>query len=375
MIDSQDILPPAPSRGRAYVALFCGVLAMVLSPLFIRWSEAPGLVTAFYKMFITPVILTPVVIYAARKKIVPFVASLRYAVLGKPPAKDLAHSDVDGSRLSDRDRAVSPRKAFPTGTDGAAAFSLSDLKIFLFPLAAGFFSAMDHGLWATSIKMTSVANSTLLNNLSPLWVGLFSLVVWREKLKSRFWLGLAAAFLGTTLVLGSNVFSGGGVSGGDLIAILSSVFYGGFFLVSKKGRRALSVLYYLWAFSAAGAACLFVATRLFGMPLTGYSLRTNLIFLATSLVVQLVAYACITYALGALPASIVAPTMVLQPVLTALIAIPFAGEGLGIAQVVGGVLTLGGIWVVNQAEEKHPAAADSYSSERLALPEVEGEQP
>lgn len=310
---SQPSTHPAPGRGRAYAALICGVLAMVLSPLFIRWSEAPGLVTAFYKMFIAPLILTPVVIYAARKEIVQFVVSLRSGV-----------SDGGGNPLL-------------------------RLSVFVFPLAAGFFSAMDHGLWATALGMTSVANATLLNNLSPVWVGLFSLVVWREKLKSGFWLGLAAAFLGTALVLGSNLFSGGGLSGGDLLAILSSAFYGGFFLFSRKGRKVLSVLYFLWSFSAAGAACLFVATRLFGMPLTGYSLRTDLIFLATSLVVQLTAYACITYALGVLPASIVAPTMVLQPVLTALVAIPFAGEGLGIAQVVGGLMTLGGIWVVNKA--------------------------
>ncbi len=326
MTASQSVPQPAPSRRRAYAALWCGVVAMVLSPLFIRWSEAPGLVTAFYKMFLAPVILTPVVIYAARKELAQFVMALRCAVSGEPPARG--------------------------GAKALARSKVKGLKIFLFPLAAGFFSAMDHGLWATAIGMTSVANSTLLNNLSPVWVGLFSSVVWREKLKSRFWLGLAAAFLGTALVLGSNLFSGGRVSsGGDSLAILSSVFYGGFFLVSKKGRRVLSVLYYLWSFSAAGAACLFVATQLFGMRLTGYSLQTDLIFLATSLVVQLGAYACITYALGALPASIVAPTMVLQPVLTALIAIPFAGEGLGLAQVVGGLLTLGGIWVVNKAEE------------------------
>lgn len=310
-----------PNRGRAYAALFCGILTMVFSPLFIRWSDAPGLVTAFYKMFITPVLLTPVVIFAARKEIAQFARPRSSAAPGELPA---------------------PR--------GAVGRDLSALKVFVFPLAAGVFSALDHGLWATALGMTSVANATLLNNLSPVWVGLFAIVVWREKLKSSFWLGLAAAFVGTALVLGSSMFSGGRLSGGDFLAILSSVFYGGFFLISKKGRQSLNVLYYLWSFAASGAACLFVITQVAGLQLTGYSPQTNLIFLANSLVVQLIAYACVTYALGALPASIVAPTMVLQPVLTALMAIPLTGEGLGAAQVIGGLLTLGGIWVVNQSE-------------------------
>jgi drug/metabolite transporter (DMT)-like permease len=51
-----------------------------------------------------------------------------------------------------------------------------------------------------------------------------------------------------------------------------------------------------------------------------------------------------------LPASLAAPTLLGQPVLTALLAIPLLGEGLGAAQVVGGVVVLAGIWLVHRAE-------------------------
>lgn len=284
------------TRTRAYFALVGGVLSLTLSPLFVRWSEAPGLVTSFYKMFITPVLLTPVVFY-------------------------FAHN-----------------------------YGWPQKKAFLFPIAAGIFSAIDHGFWATALAQTTVANATLLNNLSPLWVGLFALIVWQQKLHLRFWFGLFAAFIGVSLVLGSNIFVRTNFACGDLLAILSSVFYAGFSLITQKGRRFLSVLFYLWAFSFSGAACLFLATRSLGMPLAGYSPRTELIFLATSLIAQLCAYSFITYALGTLPASIVAPTMVLQPVLTALLAIPFVGEGLVLSQVAGGLLTLGGIYLVNAGQ-------------------------
>ena len=58
----------------------------------------------------------------------------------------------------------------------------------------------------------------------------------------------------------------------------------------------------------------------------GFDNRTWIVFLASALVSQVIGYMALAYALGHLPASIVAPTMVLQPVVTALLAIPLLGE-------------------------------------------------
>ena len=59
-------------------------------------------------------------------------------------------------------------------------------------------------------------------------------------------------------------------------------------------------------------------------------------------------YFSIAYALGHLPASVVSPTMVLQPVLTALLAIPLTGENLSPLQWMGGLAAVvGGIYLVN----------------------------
>jgi drug/metabolite transporter (DMT)-like permease len=60
----------------------------------------------------------------------------------------------------------------------------------------------------------------------------------------------------------------------------------------------------------------------------------------------------LAYALGHLPASIVAPTMVLQPVVTAILAIPFLGEIPTIWQGIGGAIALAGIYVVNRSHQQ-----------------------
>jgi drug/metabolite transporter (DMT)-like permease len=65
---------------------------------------------------------------------------------------------------------------------------------------------------------------------------------------------------------------------------------------------------------------LFVINMVLRYPITGFDTQTWIVFVSTALVSQLIGYMALAYALGHLPASIVAPTMVLQPVVTAILA-------------------------------------------------------
>ena len=89
-----------------------------------------------------------------------------------------------------------------------------------------------------------------------------------------------------------------------------------------------------------------------GNSISGYSAQSWLVFFATALVSQIIGYMSMTYALGHLPASVVSPTMVGQPITTAILAIPLLGEIPTGLQVVGGVIALAGIYIVNQAHSK-----------------------
>jgi drug/metabolite transporter (DMT)-like permease len=88
------------------------------------------------------------------------------------------------------------------------------------------------------------------------------------------------------------------------------------------------------------------------MPITGYPLQSYLAFIGAALVSQAGGYLAVGYALGHLPASLVAPTMLGQPVVTALLAIPLLGESLTSSQVIGGAAVLAGIYIVHTSREK-----------------------
>ncbi len=72
-------------------------------------------------------------------------------------------------------------------------------------------------------------------------------------------------------------------------------------------------------------------------------------FLALALVTQVGGYLAVVYAIGHLPAAVVSPTMLGQPLVTALLAIPLLGESLNWTQIVGGGIMIAGVGLVHRS--------------------------
>lgn len=305
-----------------YLALVSGVLALSFSGLFTRWAaEAPGPVIGLYRLTVTTLVLAPVFFYRRRK------LQLTGGLVPLLPG-----------------------------------------AVLIFPLLGGLSSALDLSLWASAIRHTVVANATLLNNIAPLWVALVAWLLFREKLTPLFWGGLALTLSGSLLVLGNDLLRHPALGWGDILAIISSVFYAGYYLMTQRGRQDLDALSYTWLAAVSSTLSLLVICLVMRYPLTGYSWQTYLALLAAALISQVFGYLSISYALGHLPASVVSPTMIAQPVATALLAIPLLGEPLQVAQWLGGLAVLAGIYLVHYSRQKHPAAQTKFSGQPVPQP-------
>lgn len=290
----------------AYLALGIGVISLSFSAMFVRWAAAPGPVTAFYRLFFSIFLLLP--FFLPRMKTVP---GLR-------------------SRLA------------------------------IFPLLAGVFTAFDLALWTASLSYTTAANATLLGNTSPLWVALGTWLIFKQRLSTAFWRGLAIALLGAALIMGTDFILHPRLGVGDLMAIFTGFFYGGYFLFTEKSRLTFDPVSHIWFVGVGASITLLIINIVLGYPLTGFDRNTWLVFLATAVVSQLIGYMSLAYALGHLPASVVSPTMILQPVVTTLLAIPLLGEVPSIWQGIGGAIALVGIYIVNQSHMRsQPEIPDS----------------
>ena len=111
-------------------------------------------------------------------------------------------------------------------------------------------------------------------------------------------------------------------------------------------RENLDTLSFFWIVGA-GAACILGVTMLvLRQPLFGYEISTYLNFLYLGVIIQVGGWLAITYALGRLSAATVAPMMLAQPVISAVLAHFLLGERLGLWQSLGGVAVLLGVLLV-----------------------------
>jgi drug/metabolite transporter (DMT)-like permease len=294
-----SLKPHSPAR--AYLVLTLGIFCIAFSAIFVKWSRLPGATTGFYRLAISSAVM-----------LVPFLMRR-------------SHRAPISSRV----------------------FGLAAL--------GGLWFALDVWVWQTGLTYASAASATLLGNTSSILVALGAWLIFHEKLKFNFWIGLGVAFTGVLLVLGADLFAAPAAqtltntrTEGNLLSLLGAFFYAAYLLTTQHTRAHLDTLSYLFIMSGVGALILLLPNIVQQQPLWGYSTEAWLALVGLALIAHLGGWLAIGYALGHLRASLVSVTLLGQPVLTALLSIPLLGEGLYPLQIVGGLLVLSGIYVVNR---------------------------
>jgi drug/metabolite transporter (DMT)-like permease len=213
-------------------------------------------------------------------------------------------------------------------------------------LAAGLFFACDLGVWHWSIVYTSVANSTLLANLAPIFVTLAGWLIWKQKVTRVFLVGMVTALVGMFVLVGPNFFTGGTRLLGDGLGALTGVFYAGYMLAVKSARDAQASTVRLMAWSTTITAIALLPVALLSpQPMLPHALSGWWVLVALAVVTQIMGQGLIAYAFAHLPASLSSVSLLIQPVMATLFAWVLFGEQVGPAQFVGGAVVLAGIWL------------------------------
>lgn len=214
----------------------------------------------------------------------------------------------------------------------------------------GIFFACDMALWNTALLNTSVANAVLLGNTAPIWVGLGAIVLFHQRLRRQFWWGLALALAGAGLIVGLDLVGAGGTTLGNLLALTAGLFYACYLLVTQRARTRLDALSYFWLAAMASLLTLLPMTVVLNQPLA-VPPSALLPLLGLGIVTHTFGWLSLNFAQGHLPASLVAPSLLGQPVIASLLAIPILGETLAWFQVVGGAIVIAGIFLVHRAHD------------------------
>ncbi|WP_439641930.1 DMT family transporter [Nevskia sp.] len=210
-------------------------------------------------------------------------------------------------------------------------------------LVAGVAFALDLALWHRSIHLTSVANATLMSNLSPVFIALTLHFGFGDRHPPRFWIGLILALAGAAWLVADSFTISHETAVGDLMAIGTAVFYAIYQLLVSRSRRRYTALDVMFWASLAGMLTLLPMSLAFGERIAPIGWRDLLLLAALGVVVHVGGQGLIAWAQAHVTASFASVTLLVQPVAAAVFAWALLNERFGAHQALGGVLILTGI--------------------------------
>jgi drug/metabolite transporter (DMT)-like permease len=207
-------------------------------------------------------------------------------------------------------------------------------------MLAGALLAVHFSLWVTSLTMTSVLSSLVFVAMSPLFVAVLGLVLFRERTSPLLWVAVGVATAGGVFI---GLRSGTSANLGNLLALGGALAASLYLIVGRRASREMDPLSYNvgafgWAAVLTGVACVVARRPL--LPLSG----TSFLWLAVTAVLgQTVGHGLINASLKSFQSQFVALMLLWEPILGGLLAFLVLGDRPGPAELVGGAIILAGL--------------------------------
>jgi drug/metabolite transporter (DMT)-like permease len=275
---------------RFIIFLCIGIMAISTASIFIKLCDAPALIIATYRMMVASLILMP---FACYKR----------------------------------------------------TWRGWEKKELVWSLLSGFFLSLHFGFWIASLKYTSVASSVVLVTTHPIFVGIGGWIFLKERVGMNLVLGIALSVLGSGLISYGDMSLSKEALMGDGLAVLGAIAASGYLLIGRKMRKDQDLLSYIFPVYSTAGLLLILLSLIFQKSFGGYSSSTFLYLFLLALIPQLMGHTTFNWALKYLPASMVAITILGEPIGSTILAYFILGEGLTIGKVLGGVSIFTGILI------------------------------
>lgn len=297
-----------------YLALLGGALLLGWAAIFVRFSDAGPVATAFWRFLLAMPLLW---------------ALIRFEQV----------------------RAQRHGKSVQPVFDGA----------WVRPAAiAGVFIGIDFVFWHYSIRFTTVANATLLATMATVFVALFGWLIFGQRLKSDFVFGMVLAVAGAAGL--SLLRAEGGTPPinqplGDLLGLGAAISYAFYFIWLGRARQRAGALQVMFVSSAVGAVVTLCFALALGETLLPQSAQGWWAVIGLAVLCQTVAQGAIAFALGAVGPAPAAVMQTVQPIATAALGVWLLNEPMTPERIAAAALALLGVVAAQLAARRALRAA------------------
>jgi len=229
-------------------------------------------------------------------------------------------------------------------------FTVSYKNIFSFVpdkkiMLAGVFLGIHFALFFRSVQLTSIAEAALLGTTAPIFTELYAIIFQKKPILPVVIFGLFVAFVGAGVLVSQSSFGETGALG-NVLAILCSIAISFVLVVGKDIRKSVGLFEYTrWLFFFASCT-LFIISLIANVSIFSFSPEDFPWFIFLALVPTMVGHNIFYYLIKTLNTTTVAAVPLGEPIISSLGALALFGEPIGVAVLVGGGITLLGVFLV-----------------------------
>ena len=203
-----------------------------------------------------------------------------------------------------------------------------------------------NALFSVANKLTTAANTIVLQFTAPIFVMLITLLVFRRRPSRLDVITCAVVFGGVVFFFVDSLEVGGGL--GNLLALLSGLAYAGVFLLNDlPDSDAISSVFWGDVLSA-------VTGLPFLLRETDFSSKALISLVVLGVFQVAVAYILLTIGLKTTPPVTASLVSGIEPVLNPILVAVFYGENMGPMAVIGAAIVIGGVVIYNVCRAKQP---------------------
>lgn len=273
-----------------YIPIIIGIISVSLSAIFVKLSSADSGIIAFYRMFFTVLLMSPIFFYKYLHEI-----------------------------------------------------KLLTVKQWIFSTVAGIFLAFHFILWFESLNYTSVASSTVLVTLQPIFAFVGTYIFFKEKVSLKGIIGALIAIGGSALIAWGDFKISGDALYGDILALIACALVTAYFLFGQEVRKSLSLMTYTMLVYSISTIVLFVYCVIKEESFGPYPGEEWGLFILLAIIPNLLGHNMFNWAIKYVSANVISVSILFEPIGAAILAFFIFNEHLSISQLVGGGIVIAGI--------------------------------
>ncbi|WP_026694677.1 DMT family transporter [Peribacillus kribbensis] len=273
-----------------YFVMAIGVISVSASAIFVKFSSAPSGVIAFYRMFFSALLTLPVFLMKHSREI---------------------------QQITKRD--------------------------WMFVLLSGTFLAFHFILWFESLNYTSVASSTVLVTLQPLFAFVGTFIFFKERYTKIAILSGLISVGGSVLISWGDFRISGAALWGDILALIACVLVTIYMLFGQTVRKRVSLITYTFLVYSVSSLVLLAYITAAGQKLGPYSSTNWICFVLLAVVPTILGHTLFNWSIKWLSASTISMGILFEPIGASILAYYLIGEKILWTQAAGGVIVLLGI--------------------------------